>query len=454
LLLFSTKVLKSGTASPEKQKNPTKHFSASPGYSPRPYHITSTTSTTFTTNPKMASFGNNFGAQQSFGSPMNQPNNNQQQAQDFVAQGDYMQGKGLSNIVFKKTPTPQPKELLCASSWDNKVYTFQVQVNQQGQVGQASQVQACQFPKPTMDVCFGVPQSPHDNNVFAACADNGVYMMTNFNQSTKIGQFNAPVSAVRAITVNNTPMVIATSWDRTLKLFDARQPNPAVNVNLSERVYCMDARNVNGSNGIAVACTADRKCHVFQFPNFQRPVTDNPTTLKKPPRCVAVTPDGTGICVGSIEGRIAVHYFADPNAAQKKTFAFKCHRQNKAKLVFPVNDITFSPFNTFVTAGSDGIYNIWDIGEKQRLKARPPPPVQTPMPIVSTDFNSAGTVLAFAESYDWFRGAQHEQMYKNTRLCLHTLTPNQVQPKKMTGGGGNSGRKNNNRRSGRGNRRR
>ena len=116
-------------------------FLLRPGYSPRPYHITSTTSTTFTTNPKMASFGNNFGAQQSFGSPMNQPNNNQQQAQDFVAQGDYMQGKGLSNIVFKKTPTPQPKELLCASSWDNKVYTFQVQVNQQGQVGQASQVQ-------------------------------------------------------------------------------------------------------------------------------------------------------------------------------------------------------------------------------------------------------------------------------------------------------------------------
>ena len=389
----------------------------------------------------MAGFGG-FGA---VTSP--QMNNQQNTAQDVVCQGDYMQGRGLSNIVFKKTQGPVPQEIVCASSWDNKVYTFQLQTNAQGQVAQARQVAVCQFPKPTLDVCFGVPKSPHDGNVFAACADNGVYMINQFTQAAKIGQFNAPVSAVRTVMVNNTPMVIATSWDKTMKLFDARQPNPAVSVTLSERIYCMDAINVgNGSNGLAVCCTADRKCSVFHFPQFQRPVSENPTTLKMPPRCVALVPDGSGICVGSIEGRIAVHYFADPNAAQKKTFAFKCHRINKSKLVFPVNDITFSPFNTFVTAVSDGIYNIWDIGEKQRLKARPPPAVQNPMPIVSTSFNSAGTILAFAESYDWFRGAQHEQMYKNQRLCLHTLTPNQVQPKKTMGGNNNNNNNNNNNR--------
>lgn len=70
------------------------------------------------------------------------------------------------------------------------------------------------------------------------------------------------------------------------------------------------------------------------------------------------------------------------------------------------------------------------------------------MPIVSTDFNSAATILAFAESYDWFRGAQHEQNFKNHRLMLHTLTPGQIQPKaannnnnnrKGSGGRGRSG---------------
>ena len=149
----------------------------------------------------------------------------------------------------------------------------------------------------------------------------------------------------------------------TVKLFDARQPNPAASVGLSERIYCMDAKNTNGSNGFAVCCTADRKCHVFQFPNFQRSVTDHPTTLKMPPRCVSLINDGSGICVGSIEGRIAVHYFDDPDAVQKRTFAFKCHRQNKTRQVYPVNDIKFSRYNTFVTAGSDGIYNIWDKGK-------------------------------------------------------------------------------------------
>jgi mRNA export factor len=325
----------------------------------------------------MASFG--------FTSPqMMQPGN---QSQDVVAQGDYMQGKGLSNIAFQKTQGPSPKEILCASSWDNKVYTFELQVNPQGQVGQAQQRAICQFPQPTLDVCFGVPQSAHHNHAFAACADNGVYMIQNFTQAQKIGSFNKPVSAVRTVMINNSPMVVATSWDRTMKVFDARQPNPASTTNLPERVYCMDAKNTQNGSGLIVACTADRKCSVFQFQNLQRPVTDQHTSLKLPPRCVAITPQADGICVGSIEGRIAVHYFSDPNAQQKKTFAFKCHRINKQKMVFPVNDIKFSRFNTFVTAGSDGIYNIWDIGEKQRLKARPAPNVQHPMPIVSTDFN-------------------------------------------------------------------
>jgi mRNA export factor len=374
----------------------------------------------------MANFGN-------FGSPQmnnNNNNNNNNQQQDVIAQGDYMQGRGLSNICFKKTQAAVPQEIVCASSWDNRVYTFQLQTNQTGQVSQARQVSICQFPQPTLDVCFGVPQSPHDANVFAACADNSVYMVQNFSQAQKIGQFQAPVSAVRTIMINNQPMVIAASWDRTVKLFDARQPNPAASVTLSERIYCMDAKNTNGANGFAVCCTADKKCHVFQFPNFQRPVTDHPTALKMPPRCVALINDGSGICVGSIEGRIAVHYFNDPDAVQKRTFAFKCHRSKTGRSVFPVNDIKFSRYNTFVTAGSDGIYNIWDKDSKQRLKGRPAPQnTQNPMPIVSTDFNSAGTILAFAESYDWYRGAQQEQYFKNHRLVLHTLPPGQVQPK-------------------------
>ena len=401
-------------------------------------------------------FGGGFGAAPpqmgAFGSPqMNQQQQQQQPqqnaaGQDVCAQGNYMQGRGLSKICFKKTQAPVPQEIICAGSWDNKVYTYQVQTNQSGQVSQAQQVQVCQFPQPTLDVCFGVPQTAHDNNVFAACADNGVYMMSNFNQSTKIGTFQAPVSAVRTVMINNAPMVIATSWDRTMKIFDARQPNPAASIDLRERIYCMDAKNVGGgSNGLVVCCTADKKCHVFQFPNFQRAVADKPTTLKMPPRCVALVNDGSGICVGSIEGRIAVHYFSDPDAQQKKTFAFKCHRMNKARLVFPVNDIKFSCYNTFVTAGSDGIYNIWDKDSKQRLKGRPAPPVQNAMPIVGTDFNSAGTILAFAESYDWFRGAQHAQAYPSHRLYFHTLPPAQIRPKAAPAA--NNGRKSGNRRN-------
>lgn len=43
-------------------------------------------------------------------------------------------------------------------------------------------------------------------------------------------------------------------------------------------------------------------------------------------RCVAIFPDQTGFCVGSVEGRVAIEYIQDSDLA--KNFAFKCHRQD------------------------------------------------------------------------------------------------------------------------------
>ncbi|RYY68681.1 hypothetical protein EON63_24545 [archaeon] len=55
--------------------------------------------------------------------------------------------------------------------------------------------------------------------------------------------------------------------------------------------------------------------------------------------------------------------------ANAKSFAFKCHRQDikdtygtsKGSDIFPVNSIHFHhPYNTFLTAGSDGCVCVWD----------------------------------------------------------------------------------------------
>ena len=81
-------------------------------------------------------------------------------------------------------------------------------------------------------------------------------------------------------------------------------------------------------------------------------------------------PNKSGYVVSSIEGRVAVEYL-DPSAeAQKKKYAFKCHRmkENGIENIYPVNAISFhKDYNTFATGGSDGYVNIWDGYNKKRL---------------------------------------------------------------------------------------
>ena len=69
-------------------------------------------------------------------------------------------------------------------------------------------------------------------------------------------------------------VVVSSSWDKTVlpldsyiktdvaqvKVWDARQPNPVVSLQLSERAHCMDARNT-----ALVVGTADRKLSVFEL---------------------------------------------------------------------------------------------------------------------------------------------------------------------------------------------
>jgi len=55
-------------------------------------------------------------------------------------------------------------------------------------------------------------------------------------------------------------------------------------------------------------------------------------------------------------------------------FTFKCHRKDepapsKSSTVYAVNDISFHPYGTFSTAGSDGTINFWDKESKTRLKS-------------------------------------------------------------------------------------
>ena len=66
------------------------------------------------------------------------------------------------------------------------------------------------------------------------------------------------------------------------------------------------------------------------------------------------------------------HRYFDPDYdAQKKKYAFKCHRQKSAdgqEIIYPVTALAFHPvYGTFATGGCDGTVNVWDGKKKKRV---------------------------------------------------------------------------------------
>ena len=186
-----------------------------------------------------------------------------------------------------------------------------------------------------------------------------------------------------------------------------------------------------------VVATAGRKVLIWDLRNMSCPQQKRESSLKYQTRCVQSFPNKTGYVLSSIEGRVAVEVFDPSPEAQKKKYAFKCHRlkENGIENIYPVNAISFHrEHNTFATGGSDGyvamscqvlyLYyyisvcivcimllctyvllnfcryvNIWDGYNKKRLCQFH----RYPTSIASLSFANDGSVLAIASSY------MHEQ---------------------------------------------
>lgn len=83
-------------------------------------------------------------------------------------------------------------------------------------------------------------------------------------------------------------------------------------------------------------------------------VLDRESPLKYQLRTIKFFPDGQGIALGSIEGRVSIEHLEELGMTPTGSkYTFKCHRVQDR--VYPVNCIEFHPrFGTFVTGGCDG----------------------------------------------------------------------------------------------------
>lgn len=323
---------------------------------------------------------------------------------------------GISCISWSPVPTAQGS-LLVAGSWDHQVRCWEV-----GSNGTAVPKAAMSHDAPVLSAAW----SSDGARVFTGSCDKTAKVWDlATSQSIQVAAHAEPVKNI--FWVQEMNCIVTSSWDKTVKYWDGKSPNPVAQLTLPERAYCMDIKYP-----LMVVGTADRKLVVVDLRSPQSIFSTVASPLKFQSRCVACFPDQQGFCLGSIEGRVAVHHVFDRDVT--KNFAFKCHRDNNTD-IYSVNCITFHPtFGTFATTGSDGAFNFWDKDSRQRLKAFPK--AQSPIPCGA--FNRDGTIFAYAVSYDWSKGSGH-YTNKSNHLLLHSVPEQEIksraatQPKKSFG---------------------
>ncbi|ELW71194.1 mRNA export factor [Tupaia chinensis] len=313
------------------------------------------------------------------------------------------------------SPPTLPGNFLIAGSWANDVRCWEVQDSGQT-IPKAQQMHT----GPVLDVCW--------SDLFA------------------------PVKTIHWIKAPNYSCVMTGSWDKTLKVsrlrgwahcshlcsylfytsarkghslarfcfqfWDTRSSNPMMVLQLPERCYCADV-----IYPMAVVATAERGLIVYQLENQPSEFRRIESPLKHQHRCVAIFKDKqnkpTGFALGSIEGRVAIHYINPPNPA-KDNFTFKCHRSNGTNTsapqdIYAVNGIAFHPVHgTLATVGSDGRFSFWDKDARTKLKTSE----QLDQPISACCFNHNGNIFAYASSYDWSKGHEFYNPQKKNYIFL------------------------------------
>lgn len=218
--------------------------------------------------------------------------------------------------------------------------------------------------------------------------------------------------------------MLSASWDCTVKSWDARissSTHAIFSGKLPGKAFSMDARD----NTVVVATTGRRIC-IYDVRQMDKIVQmqDRESSLKYQTRTARLFSDGTGLAIGSIEGRVAIEYVDEASSAAqgKKKYAFKCHRSGD--VIYPVNSIAFHPtYGTFATGGCDGGVVIWDAANKKRLSSLS----KFPTSIAAMAFNYDGTELAVASSYTFEEG---ERDHPRDEIFVREVLDSECRPKK------------------------
>uniref|UniRef100_A0A182J647 Mitotic checkpoint protein BUB3 n=1 Tax=Anopheles atroparvus TaxID=41427 RepID=A0A182J647_ANOAO len=312
----------------------------------------------------------------------------------------------ISSVVF----APKTNQFLLVSSWDTSVRLYDVFNNTLRHKFFHS--------SPVLDGAF-----LDSVKTISGGLDNAVKLYDwNTQIEQTLGTHDAAVRCVEYTAMVNG--ILTGSWDRTVKLWDAREKECVGTYDQSAgKVYSMSCVEER-----LVVATSDRKVLIWDLRHMGNYVERRESSLKYQTRAVRCFPSKVGYVMSSIEGRVALEYFDPDPEVQKKKFAFKCHRakENNVELIYPVNAISFhNGYNTFATGGSEGCVSIWDGFNRKRL-------CQYHLydsSITSLCFSDDGSSLAIACSYMDEADNKPEPCPEPT-LYVRSVTEQEVQPKK------------------------
>ena len=336
---------------------------------------------------------------------------------------------------------------LASGGWDSKLRLFEINYQIYNQNSNYDYVRIASEPKETCKhqaPILSLTWKGTSGALFTGCIDGSInYVDCQKNIFTKIGEHQYGCKEV--LYIDNYDILITGGWDGALKIWDLRSKDPVKTYQFYNKVYSMSY-----AKELLVLSLSENVMAYFNLDklrqNIFEPELIYSSYIKSHIKKVLVLKEGNCYLEGSAEGRIAVKYInfyskptiiGDGNYGIQSSndFAFKCHREvktfgnDKVVQAYQINDMSVNPiYGSVATAGGNGAYTIWDIGQKSRIHE--PDNNEDKTPITAIDFNGAGNLLAYASGYDWSRGAKFANLYTRPKIYVHYLQQSQRKSKK------------------------
>lgn len=298
------------------------------------------------------------------------------------------QDEGISAIHF----SPFDFNILVTSTWSKTLRYYDINTKKE--------VDSQIFDSPLQ--CFNFLSQ---DLIAAGGIDGKIY----FSNGRKIKAHEKPISSLSA--VKETPILISSSYDQTIKIWDILSDEEPIVIPFKERVFFTGTT----STGSIVAVGSENTIFEVDLRDPTK-ILKRFASLDKQIRSFCVSNSEEPFwAIGSIDGRIAIEYAGD-EAHQAQRFAFKAASgtEDEEKFIsYPIQSLAFHPTKTILVSGScDGYLKFWDYEEKKRI----PPNLQNfSTSITALEYNNEGTSLAIGVSYSWDKGNQE---HPNDRLII------------------------------------